>query len=130
MKAVTFLTAMLALSLAAASPARAGCDPFAKAHKLYVAELNVMLKELKRVEATKPKPRTDAVFCFALRKVLRDTPYIVSYADRSCFQTDGQLQEFKTNVKNYAKNVATMAGLYCSAAEMKRPLPKLLDGKI
>jgi hypothetical protein len=99
MKTGTFLIAILALSLAAASPARAACDPFAKAHKLYVAELNAALKAYDRVKAMKPKPRTDAAYCRALRKVLRDTPYIVTTADRSCFQTDRQLQDFKTNVK-------------------------------
>ena len=130
MKLLVLLCATLLLAVIAASPARAAvCDPFAKYHAFYAAEVQASAKELQRVDAMKPKPQHDAAVCLALRKALRDTPYFVANADRSCFQTDQQMEDYKANAHKYGLNAATLVGTYCSDADMKRPLPPLFDGK-
>lgn len=129
MKTTTFLCAALLATAMAASPAHAICDPFAKMHAFYAAEMQASVKELQRVDAMKPKPKHDAALCLALRKALRDTPYFVANPDRSCFQTDQQMAEFVALADKYGMNAATLVGLYCSDADMKRPLPPLFDGK-
>ena len=130
MKTITVLCATLLAAVMAASPAHAAvCDPFAKYHAFYAAEVQASVKELQRVEAMKPKPRQDAALCLALRKALRDTPYFVASPDRSCFQTDQQMADFVAHARDYGTNAATLVGLYCSDADMKRPLPPLFDGK-
>lgn len=126
MTRILMIASMLAIM---ASPARAVCDNFAKAHQLYVAEVNAVTGELARVKAIKPAPRNDAALCGALRKALRDTPFIIVNADRSCFQTDQQLRDFKKHADDYGKSAATLVAFYCSEAELKQPLPPLFDGK-
>jgi hypothetical protein len=129
MKSTALLFTVLFAAFTAAAPAHAICDPFAKMHAFYAAEMQDSVKELQRVDAMKPKPKHDAALCLALRKALRDTPYFVAFPDRSCFQTDQQMAEFVAQADKYGTNAATLVGLYCSDAELKRALPPLFDGK-
>lgn len=128
MKAIMRALAALALATCGAFAARADCASFVEKYKVFQAEKVQAVAELQRVQAIKPSPIKDARVCSAMRTVITDAPYFIIYADAECFANNqNNVETFKKDVDGFASNAATLAGGYCTAAELKTRATSKLD---
>jgi hypothetical protein len=100
------------------------CDRFGRESAMFQDEHSDAVRELDRVNASNPVPTKDVALCRAVRGILIDGVYFhdADTSHPSCFSNVEEAKDFTVVVHKWIDGAATLAGVYCSDEELRRPI--------